>query len=208
MQTVFPLHGEPDTRSRERKEHLLGQRGLVIWLMGLSGSGKTTLAQGLEGEMERFGLHAATLDGDVLRQGLNQGLGFSQSDRHENLRRAAQVARILLDSGLVAICSFITPLHDQQQMVREIIGAQDLVLVHVDCPLEVCEKRDVKGLYQKARRGELGQFTGISAPFQVPDEALVVSTNGRSVSESVQEILDQVLPRITLRTSYAQTGTR
>ena len=159
----------------------------VIWFTGLSGSGKTTISEQLEILMISQGLLVKSLDGDVLRKGLNSDLGYSMSSRIENIRRAAEVAKILIDSGLICLSSFITPTREIRQMVRNIIGSDHLIEIFVNAPLEICEARDVKGLYKKARLGLIPEFTGISSPFEPPEHAdLEVRTDLMSVEESVE----------------------
>jgi len=159
----------------------------VIWFTGLSGSGKTTLSEQLEKRMISQGLLVKSLDGDVLRKGLNSDLGFDMFSRIENIRRAAEVSKILIDSGLICLSSFITPTREIRQMVRNIIGSENLIEIFVNAPLEVCEARDVKGLYKKARLGLIPEFTGISSPFEPPEHAdLEVRTDLMSVEESVE----------------------
>ena len=144
----------------------MGQRAVTVWLTGLSGSGKSTIARELERTLHTQGRHAFVLDGDTLRTGLNQDLGFSREDRAENVRRTAEVARVLNDAGLIAVVALISPFRGERQRARQIVGAERFVEVYVDTPLDVCEARDVKGLYAKARAGEIPEFTGISSPYR------------------------------------------
>lgn len=146
-----------------------GQTARCIWLTGLSGAGKSTLAKTLDAYLYAAGLHSYVLDGDNLRHGLNQDLGFSQQDRSENVRRVAQVARLMVDAGLVVIVGLISPLRQDRQLARSLFEPGEFIEVFVDAPLAVCEQRDVKGLYAKARRGELPQFTGIDSPYETPE---------------------------------------
>lgn len=152
----------------------LGQTAFVVWFTGLSGAGKSTLGQALERALHQAGRHTMLIDGDQLRQGLCQGLGFSDADRHENLRRAAELARCLMDAGLIVIATFITPREADRALVRAVVGAQRLVEVYVDTPLATCEARDPKGLYRRARRGELPQMTGLGSPYEPPQAPDVV----------------------------------
>jgi len=173
--------------------------GHVFWLFGLSGAGKSTLAAALTGRLRRRGLGILELDGDVLRAGLCRGLGFSDEDRTENLRRAAQVARIGADSGLCVVASFITPLEAQRRLVRGIVGEGQLSLILVDAPLEVCRQRDVKGLYARARSGDLQLMTGVGSAFEPPGPTdLVLPTAGVTPEASARALLDFSLPRIGL----------
>ena len=154
--------------ARADKEKLLGQRGLMIWFTGLSGSGKSTIAIALERELHKRGILCRILDGDNIRSGINNNLGFTEEDRVENIRRIAEVAKLFVeDTGIVTLAAFISPSNDIREMAARIIGQGDFLEVYVSTPLEECERRDVKGLYAKARRGEIKNFTGISAPFEL-----------------------------------------
>ena len=144
------------------------QKGIMIWFTGLSGSGKSTLAIALEGELYKQGILCRILDGDNIRSGINNNLGFSEADRTENIRRIAEVSKLFVDCGIVTIAAFISPTHAIRRMASEIIGEDDFLEVYVSTPIEECERRDVKGLYAKARRGEIKEFTGISSPFEAP----------------------------------------
>ncbi len=155
--------------SVEQREQVTGHRGVVVWFTGLSGSGKTTVARALDHLLHSHGKHAFLMDGDVLREGITSDLGFSPEDRTENLRRFTEVARLFANAGMVTLVSAISPYIASRQTAKERIGADRFVLVHVATPLEVCEARDVKGLYAKARAGELEQFTGIDAPYEEPE---------------------------------------
>lgn len=176
--------------SRSDKEALLGQKGVMLWFTGLSGSGKSTVAIALERELQKRGLLCRILDGDNIRSGINKGLGFTAEDRRENIRRIAEVAKLFVDTGIITIAAFISPSNDLRRMASDIIGAEDFKEVYISTPLEVCEARDVKGLYAKARRGEIKNFTGISAPFEVPEHpALSIDTSKVSLEDSVKQIL-------------------
>lgn len=182
--------------TRADREKLLGQHACVVWLTGLSGSGKTTIARSLEVRLADAGRLSAVLDGDLIRTGLNRGLGFSEQDRQENIRRIAEVARLLIDTGVIAIVSVISPTEAMRDSARQIIGAGDLLLVYVRCPLEVCQQRDVKGLYGKARAGQLPQFTGIGAPYEPPRSPdIVIDTDRKSVQEAVDLLLAALADR-------------
>lgn len=182
---------------RKDKEELLNQQGLMVWFTGLSGSGKSTIAIALERELHRRGLLCRILDGDNIRSGINNNLGFSEADRVENIRRIAEVSKLFVDTGIITIAAFISPSNDIREMAADIIGRGDFVEVYVSTPIEECEKRDVKGLYAKARRGEIKNFTGISAPFEAPEHpALTLDTSVLSLEESVQKLLELILPRI------------
>ena len=183
--------------TRADKEALLGQRGLMIWMTGLSGSGKSTLAIALERELQERGILCRILDGDNIRSGINNNLGFSPEDRRENIRRIAEVARLFVDTGIVTIAAFISPSEELRRMAAGIVGEADFFEIYVNTPLSVCEQRDVKGLYAKARRGEIREFTGISAPFEPPvAPAMQIDTSAMELGESVGEILREILPRI------------
>ena len=186
--------------ARQEREHQQGHRATVLWFTGLSGSGKSTIAIALERSLFQQGFRVQMLDGDNIRSGLCNNLGFSIEDRQENVRRIAEVARLFLDSGTVCLCSFITPTHEGQQMVQEIVGQEDCRIVFVDTPLEVCEQRDVKGLYQKARAGEIKGFTGIDSPYEAPQNPfLQLKTVDKTVQECVAEIEQHLLPLLQLK---------
>lgn len=186
--------------SRDDKEQQLKQRGMMLWFTGLSGSGKSTVAIALERELHSRGLLCRILDGDNIRSGINNNLGFSAEDRVENIRRIAEVGRLFVDTGIITIAAFISPNNQLREMAAEIIGKDDFVEVFVSTPLEECEKRDVKGLYAKARRGEIKNFTGISAPFEAPEHPdITLDTSKLPVEESVKILLDYVLPKAVLK---------
>ncbi|MEM9546105.1 MAG: adenylyl-sulfate kinase [Bacteroidota bacterium] len=178
---------------RKAQELLLNQKGMVFWFTGLSGSGKSTIAAAFERILYDQGYYVKLLDGDNIRTGINKGLGFSIEDRQENIRRISEVARLFLDSGVIVLCSFISPTIEIRNKAREIIGAYDFYEVFVDTPLEECEKRDVKGLYQKARAGEIKGFTGIDSPYEAPDNpTLRLATLDLSIEESVAKLVELV----------------
>ena len=188
MSDIYPIYDK--MMKRADKEKLLGQKGVMIWFTGLSGSGKSTIAIAVERELHRRGVLCRILDGDNIRSGINKNLGFSEADRRENIRRIAEIGKLFVDTGIVTIAAFISPSREMREMAAEIIGRDDFVEVYVSTPIEVCEQRDVKGLYEKARRGEIKNFTGISAPFEEPlHPALSIDTSVVSVEESVEEIL-------------------
>jgi adenylylsulfate kinase len=183
--------------SRSDKEQLLGQKGLVIWLTGLSGSGKSTLAKGLERKLFENGIITKLLDGDNLRTGLNAGLGFSDEDRNENIRRVAETAKLFLESGIVTICSFVSPTSEIRSLARNIIGEDDFYEIYVFATFEECARRDVKGLYEKAIRGEIKNFTGLDAPFEPSEDPfLTLNTESDSEEESLDKLFEAILPRI------------
>jgi adenylylsulfate kinase len=178
---------------RSDKERLLKQKGIAIWMTGLSGSGKTTIAVALEQELNKKGLLTQILDGDNVRTGINNNLGFSEADREENIRRIAEVTKLFVNCGVITICCFVSPTEKIRSIAKNIIGAEDLIEVYIDTPLEVCEQRDVKGLYAKARKGEIKDFTGIDSPFEKPLHPHVeLRTNELSIEESVKKILARI----------------
>lgn len=183
---------------REDKEDLLRQHSVMIWFTGLSGSGKSTLAIALERELQKRGLLCRILDGDNIRSGINNNLGFSAEDRVENIRRIAEIGKLFVDTGIITIAAFISPNNALRELAAGIIGKDDFMEIFVSTPIEECERRDVKGLYAKARRGEIKNFTGISAPFEAPEHpALTVDTSKLTVEESVKELLALILPKVT-----------
>ena len=189
---IYPIYEKMMTRSD--KEQLLGQRGVMVWFTGLSGSGKSTVALGVERELHKRGILCRILDGDNIRSGINKNLGFSADDRKENIRRIAEIGKLFVDTGVVTLSAFISPTHESRRMASEIIGADDFREVYVSTPLEVCEQRDVKGLYARARRGEIKDFTGVSAPFEVPEHpALTLDTSVLTLEESVNKVLELIL---------------
>ncbi len=182
---------------REDREALLQQKGIMIWFTGLSGSGKSTLAIALERELYKRGILCRILDGDNIRSGINNNLGFSEADRTENIRRIAEVSKLFVDCGIVTLAAFISPTHTIRQMAAHIIGEKDFLEIFVSTPIEECEKRDVKGLYAKARRGEIKDFTGISSPFEAPEHPFIsIDTSRQSLEESVKILMNAIIPRI------------
>jgi len=182
---------------RKDKELLLQQKSLVIWMTGLSGSGKTTIAIALEQALNKLGHLTQILDGDNVRTGINNNLGFTEEDRTENIRRIAEVSKLFLNCGIITINCFVSPTIAIRKQAKTIIGKANFVEVFVNTPLEICEQRDVKGLYKKARAGEIKNFTGIDAPFEVPlSPKIDVKTADLSVEEAAHQILEIVLPLI------------
>lgn len=167
-ENAFAIHCPPAGISRTMRERLAGQNAKTFWLTGLSGAGKTTLANAIERELHRRGRHTYLLDGDDLRSGLNSDLGFSEADRAENIRRAAEVAGLMLDAGLIVIAAFISPLLVERQMARKLIGDADFLEIHVSTPLHICEMRDPKGLYDRARQGAISNMAGLDSPYEAP----------------------------------------
>jgi len=182
---------------RAEKERLLNQHGLVIWFTGLSASGKSTLAVAVERKLFSGGIITQVLDGDKIRNGLNKNLGFSEDDRIENIRRIAEVGKLFCDCGIIAISAFISPTKAIRSMARDIIGAENFFEIYLNTPLEVCERRDPKGLYKKARAGIISDFTGISAPYEAPEDAnLVIDTTNLSVEKAANRIIKEITGRI------------
>lgn len=180
--------------SRQDKEALLGQRGTMVWFTGLSGSGKSTIAMGVERELHQRGILCRILDGDNIRAGINNNLGFTAEDRMENIRRIAEVGKLFVQTGVVTLACFVSPTNDIREMARQIVGEEDFKEVFVSTPIEECERRDVKGLYARARRGEVKNFTGISAPFEAPEHpALSLDTSVLSLEECVKSVVSLVL---------------
>lgn len=185
---------------RSDKEELLKQQGVMVWFTGLSGSGKSTIAIALERELHKRGFLCRILDGDNIRTGINNNLGFSPEDRKENIRRISEVGKLFVDTGVITIAAFISPTAELREMVSTIVGKGNFLEVYVSTSLEECERRDVKGLYAKARKGEIKEFTGISAPFEAPQNpALTLDTSVLSVEESVEKVVNMILPKITLK---------
>lgn len=185
---------------RKTRCERLGQQSKVVWLTGLSGSGKSTIAQYLEQRLFSEGFFAQVLDGDNIRDGINQNLGFSEEDRSENIRRIAEVAKLYLNSGIITINSFISPTVAIRKIAAEIIGPDSFIEIYVNAPIEVCEKRDVKGLYAKARKGMIKGFTGIDAPYEPPTQpALEVCTDKMDIFQATELIFEYLLPNIKLK---------
>jgi bifunctional enzyme CysN/CysC len=184
------VHRQALSITRQDREHLNGHKGRVIWFTGLSGSGKSTLANALEKELHAQGKRTYILDGDNIRQGLSKDLGFTDADRVENIRRIAEVARLMMDAGLIVMTAFISPFRAEREMARELIGTDNFVEVYVSTPLEVCEERDVKGLYKKARAGKIPNMTGVNSPYESPDSPEFVANAGaRPIDVIVQDLV-------------------
>ncbi|MBO6661000.1 MAG: adenylyl-sulfate kinase [Roseivirga sp.] len=185
---------------RTKRQNLLNQKPLLVWFTGLSGSGKSTLSNLLEVELHESGYKTYALDGDNIRQGLCNDLAFTEEDRVENIRRIGEVARLFLDSGVIVLSSFVSPFEKDREAVRKLVGPENFVEVFVDCPLEVCEARDVKGLYKKAREGKIKNFTGISSPFEVPEKPdVVIKSAEEDPKDSLQKLLNIVEPKVSSR---------
>jgi len=193
---IFPVFDE--LLQREHKERLLNQHSKVIWFTGLSGSGKTTLARELEKHLFQMGFLTQVLDGDNIRSGINNNLGFTDEDRTENIRRIAEVSKLLINSGVITINSFISPTDKIRNLAIDIIGRKDFIEVFLSTPLDVCEQRDVKGLYKKARLGLIKDFTGIDSPFESPsDPDIELDTSNISIADCVKIIIDKISPKIS-----------
>ena len=187
-ENIYPIYDKMMTR--QEKESLLGQRGVMVWFTGLSGSGKSTVAMGVERELHARGILCRILDGDNIRAGINNNLGFTAEDRMENIRRIAEIGKLFVQTGIVTLACFVSPTEDVRTLARTIIGEDDFKEVFISTPIEECERRDVKGLYARARRGEVKNFTGISAPFEAPkNPALTVDTSKLTLEESIKMVV-------------------
>ncbi|MBX2970770.1 MAG: adenylyl-sulfate kinase [Cyclobacteriaceae bacterium] len=196
MTNLYPIQTKV---SKEQREQLMQQRARLIWFTGLSGSGKSTLAVQLEAQLFARGFKTYLLDGDNIRTGLNKDLSFTDEGRVENIRRIGEVSKLLLDAGVIVLSAFISPFKTDREQVKTIVGASNYMEVFVDTPLEICEQRDVKGLYKKARAGEVKNFTGIDSPYESPESAdLVIKTETLTVEQSVERLLNFVLTKISI----------
>ena len=196
MVMLYPLE---ETISRDQRITAMLQRPMVVWMTGLSGSGKSTLAVALERSLFEKGFKPFLLDGDTLRSGLNKDLGFSMNDRHENIRRIAEVCKLMSDAGLIVIAAFISPFRSERGFVRSLLPQSDFAEVYVNGSLEKCESRDVKGLYKMARKGIIPEFTGIDSPYEPPmHPELVINTDNEKEEESLSRLLNFLLPKISL----------
>jgi adenylylsulfate kinase len=194
---VFPLFEK--LISREAKEQKLNQHAKVIWFTGLPCSGKTTLALGLEKELFSRGYFCQVLDGDNVRCGINNNLGFSNTDRMENIRRIAEISKLFLSAGVITINAFVSPTNEIRDLARGIIGEDDFIEIFLNPSLDSCEHRDVKGMYKKARAGQIADFTGVNAPFEAPENPnLEIHTDTENIQTSLQQLLDNILPIISL----------
>ena len=191
---LFPHEHFVDANLRRK---LINQKPILIWLSGLSGSGKSTIANELEKKLYENGFLSYLLDGDNIRIGLNKDLGFSDDDRKENIRRISEVSRLMLDAGLIVITAFISPFEEERELAKSLVKKENYFLVHVDCSVEKCEERDVKGLYKKARMGEIKNFTGIDSPYEIPESPnLIVDTEKENVDQSVEKIYSAIKSKI------------
>ena len=192
---IYPIF--ENILQREEREFFFKQKSKVLWFTGLSGSGKSTIAEGLERKLFIEGYFAQVLDGDNIRSGINKNLGFSLEDREENIRRIAEISKLYLNSGVITLCSFVSPTIDIRRKAKAIIGDADFIEILINSPIEVCEKRDVKGLYKKARQGEIKGFTGIDSPYESPENpAIQILTDQLTIQESIDSIYKYILPII------------
>ena len=195
LNNIYPIKTKV---SAEQRHKLLNQKPRLIWFTGLSGSGKSTLAVQLEAQLHEKGFKTYLLDGDNIRAGLNKDLTFTDEGRIENIRRIGEVSKLMLDAGLVVLSAFISPFEADRQQVKTIVGQENYIEVFVNAPLEVCETRDVKGLYKKARAGAVKNFTGIDSPYEIPAQPnITIHTHKQSVEEAVAELVKLILPRVT-----------
>jgi adenylylsulfate kinase len=193
---IYPIQTKVSTTDRQR---LLDQKAKLIWFTGLSGSGKSTLAVQLEAQLHQMGYTTYLLDGDNIRSGLNKDLTFTEEDRVENIRRIGEVSKLFVDAGVIVLSAFISPFEADRQQVKQIVGTENYIEVFVDTPLEICEQRDVKGLYKKARAGEVKNFTGISSPYEAPrNPDIRIKTNEHTVEESLKLLLNVIEPKIAV----------
>jgi adenylylsulfate kinase len=195
------------TVTRERRERLNGHKSVVLWFTGLSGAGKSTVAHALEERLHGMGCNTYVFDGDNVRHGLCADLGFSRDDRTENIRRIGQMVKLFCDAGVIALTAFISPFREDRQRVRDLLGDGDFVEVYCRCPIEVCEARDVKQLYRRARAGEIREFTGISSPYEEPESAeVVIDTGSAPLDECVNKVIAYLTERGILREAKAAAG--
>lgn len=189
-ESVANIVWHPTTVTKTDRQERAGHKSCILWFTGLSGAGKSTLANAVEHELHQRGLFSYVLDGDNIRHGLNRGLGFGTEDRKENIRRIGEVAKLFVDAGAITLTAFISPYREDRELARGLVEADEFIEVYVKCPLTECKRRDVKGLYQKARNGEIPQFTGISSPYEEPVEPeLVIDSEAQTIQESVQTVL-------------------
>ncbi len=190
---IIPHRGNINKKDRQR---LMGHKSAILWFTGLSGSGKSTLAHAVEEKLYTIGIHTYVLDGDNIRTGLNKDLGFSEKDRQENIRRIGEVAKLFVDAGLIVLTAFISPYRKDRNFVRNLVEDGEFIEIYVKCPLEVCEQRDVKGLYKKAREGIIKNFTGIDDPYEEPENPeITVETHIETVEESVSKIVNYLIKK-------------
>lgn len=196
------LHIIPHNHKIKQEDRVArnGYRPLLLWFTGLSGSGKSTLANAVEDHLFKNDLTTYILDGDNIRSGLNSDLAFTEESRKENIRRIGEVSKLFLDAGTITLTAFISPFIDDREMVKKLVGVSNFIEIFVDCPLEICEQRDVKGLYKKARKGEIKNFTGIDSPFETPkDPDVYVNTHEKSIEQCTSDIIQFILPKLEIR---------
>lgn len=199
MTDLFIIPQKHSIKKKDRNK-LLGNNSIVIWFTGLSGSGKSTLANHLEQKLMENNVLTYILDGDNIRFGLSKDLSFSEEDRKENIRRIGEVSKLMIDSGVVVLTAFISPFIEDRNTVRSLLEKDEFVEVYVKCPIEVCEKRDVKGLYSKARNGEIQNFTGINSPYEAPkNPEFIIDTAETSLEESVDNLYNFIKPKLRLK---------
>lgn len=195
---IFPIFDE--LLQKSDKEQLLNQNSFTVWMTGLSGSGKSTIAKGLERYLHELGFLTQMLDGDNVRAGINNNLGFSEEERTENVRRIAEVSKLFINCGVITLNCFVSPTIKMRELAKSIIGDENFIEIYVNASLNDCEKRDVKGLYAKARAGEIKNFTGIDAPFEAPvDPSLEINTSDLTIDASIQKVIDYILPKIKIK---------
>lgn len=195
---IFPIFDE--LLQKSDKEQLLNQNSFTVWMTGLSGSGKSTIAKGLERYLHDLGFLTQMLDGDNVRAGINNNLGFSEEERTENVRRIAEVSKLFINCGVITLNCFVSPTIKMRELAKSIIGDENFIEIYVNASLNDCEKRDVKGLYAKARAGEIKNFTGIDAPFEAPiDPSLEINTSDLTIDASIQRVIDYILPKIKIK---------
>ena len=196
MATTSNIVWHKATVTRQRREAQNHHRGAIIWFTGLSGAGKSTLAHAVEEKLHQMGCRTFVLDGDNVRHGLCGDLGFSDQNRVENIRRVGEVAKLFMEAGVIVLTAFISPFRDDRERVRGMVAHNDFIEIYCDSPIEICENRDVKGLYKKARAGEILEFTGITSPYEAPEKAEITINTGETALEiCVQKILDEMLHR-------------
>ena len=196
------LHIIPHNHKIKQEDRVArnGYHPLLLWFTGLSGSGKSTLANAVEDHLFKNDLTTYILDGDNIRSGLNSDLAFTEESRKENIRRIGEVSKLFLDAGTITLTAFISPFIDDREMVKKLVGVSNFIEIFVDCPLEICEQRDVKGLYKKARKGEIRNFTGIDSPFETPEDPDVyVNTHEKSIEQCTSDIIQFILPKLEIR---------
>ncbi|NNC84769.1 MAG: adenylyl-sulfate kinase [Bacteroidia bacterium] len=194
-ENIFKQHHQINKEKRGEK---LNQKPCILWFTGLSGSGKSTLADGVEQELAKQGYATYILDGDNIRHGLNVDLDFSEKGRVENIRRIGEVAKLMVDAGLIVLTAFISPYQSDRKQVRALVEDGEFIEIFVNCALEICEKRDVKGLYKKARKGEIENFTGISSPYEPPGSPEIeIVTDTLTIEESVKKLIEYIVPKVS-----------